>query len=145
MNEALHHLRKIFFTRLNNTITSNSATVPAYNKVPRSATAPYIKIYSVSTSEIDQNKDSYIINCETRVEVVTAFDGDSGGELQVNQITDSVINKLRTRTSGLPDLSDVGFSCYTSTIENVQYLEEDLKDRTYYRAVVEISNRVEKI
>jgi len=145
MNEALHHLRKVYFTRLNNTITSNGSTVPAYNRVPSDASEPYIRIYSVGTTEIDQNRDSFNNNCETRIEVVTAFNGDDGGELQANQLVDEVINLVRTRSSGYPDLSSDNFNVYTTVIENIQYVEEDYPDKSYFRAIIEVSNRVEKI
>lgn len=145
MNEALHHLRKKYFTALNNTITSNGSNVPAYNKVPSNASEPYIKIYSVGASEIDQNQDSFITICETRIEVVTGFDGDDGGELQANQIVDGVLSRVRTRSSGYPDLSDDNFNVYTTQVERIQYLEEDMDDKSYYRVIIEISNRVEKI
>ena len=144
MNEALHHLREVYFARLNN-LTVGAITVPAYNRVPANASEPYIKIYSVGTREIDQTKDSFIINCETRIEVVTGFDGDSGGELQANQIVDEVINTIRTRSAGYPDLSSNNFNVYTTQIENIQYLEDDFDDKSYFRAIIEVSNRIEKI
>lgn len=144
MNEAIHHLRAIYYARLNN-LTVGSLTIPAYNRVPSDASEPYIKIYSIGTREIDQTKDSFGINCETRIEIVTGFDGDSGGELQLNQIVDEVINTIRTRSSGYPDLSSDNFNVYTTEIENIQYLEEDFEDKSYFRAVIEVSNRIEKI
>lgn len=144
MNEALHHLREVYFARLNN-LAVGAITVPAYNRVPANASEPYIKIYSVGTREIDQTKDSFIINCETRIEVVTGFDGDSGGELQANQIVDEVINTIRTRSAGYPDLSSNNFNVYTTQIENIQYLEDDFEDKSYFRAIIEVSNRIEKL
>jgi len=144
MNEALHHLREVYIARLNN-IVVGSITVPAFNRVPSNTNEPYIKIYSVGSREIDQNKDSFIINCETRIEVVTGFDGDSGGELQANQIVDSVINTIRTRSDGYPDISSNNFNVYTTQIENIQYLEDDFNDKSYFRAIIEVSNRIQKI
>jgi|11_taG_2_1085331.scaffolds.fasta_scaffold00400_13 hypothetical protein len=146
MNEALHHLRAVYYTRLNGTITpTGGSPVPAYNRVPSNASEPYIKIYSVGTREIDRTQDSFIINCETRIEVVTGFDGDSGGEIQANEIVDGVINAVRTRSSGYPDLSSSSFNVYTTEIENIQYLEDDFQDKSYFRAIIEISNRIEKL
>ena len=144
MNEALHHLRAIYFTRLNN-LSVGSLTVPAYNRVPSNASEPYIKIYSIGTREGDLTKDSFSVLCETRIEVVTGFDGDSGGELQANQIVDEVINTIRTRTAGYPDLSSNNFNVYTTEIENIQYIEDDFEDKSYFRAIIEVSNRIEKL
>jgi len=144
MNEALHHIRKKFYALLNGTITLNSATVPAYNRVPTSASEPFIKISSVSSNEVDQNRDSFNLECITRIEAVTAFDGDSGGELDANKLADSIINIIRTRSSGYIDISSDGFKVYTTVIESVNYIEEDMADKTYFRAIIEVSNRVEK-
>jgi len=52
---------------------------------------------------------------------------------------------LRTRSAGYFDLSAVGFKVYTSVNEGVTYLQDDLSDRTYFRAVIELSNRVEQV
>ena len=145
MNEALHHIRKRYYTLLNNTITSGGSTVPAYNRVPSSASEPFIKISSVSTNEIDQNADSFNVECITRIEVVTAFDGDSGGDLTANQITDEVINRVRKRSADYIDLSSDNFNVYTTTVEGIQYIEEDMDDKSYFRSIIEISNRVEKL
>ena len=54
MREAMHHIRKRIYTALNGNITLNSASVPVYNRVPTNASHPYIWIYSLSTSEVDQ-------------------------------------------------------------------------------------------
>ena len=144
MNEALHHIRKKLYALLNGTITLNSATVPAYNRVPTNASEPFIKISSVSSNEVDQNRDSFNLECITRIEAVTAFDGDSGGELDANRLADSIINTIRTRSSGYIDISSDGFKVYTTVIESVNYIEEDMADKTYFRAIIEVSNRVEK-
>ena len=145
MNEALHHIRQKYFLLLNNTIESNGSNVPAYNKVPSDATEPFIKIYSVGVSEVDQNQDSFNLECTTRIEVVTGFDGDSGGELDLNRIVDSVLNIIRKRSTNYIDLSSNNFSVYTTVINSISYFEDDLEDKSYFRAIIEVNNRVEKI
>ena len=145
MNEALHHIRQKYFLLLNNTIDSNGSNVPAYNKVPSDATEPFIKIYSVGVSEVDQNQDSFNLECTTRIEVVTGFDGDSGGELDLNRIVDSVLNIIRKRSTNYIDLSSNNFSVYTTVINSISYFEDDLEDKSYFRAIIEVINRVEKI
>lgn len=145
MNEALHFIRKAIIDRLTDAITINGSYVPIYNRVPSSASEPYIKVSSISSNEIDNNTTSFNSQCITRIEVVTAFNSDDGGELQSNQIVSEVLNLIRTRSSGYYDLSSDGFKVYTSINENTTYLEDDLQDKTYFRAIMEISNRVEKI
>lgn len=145
MTEALHYIRKAIIDRLTDAITINSSYVPVYNRVPSSVSEPYIKVSSISNNEIDQNATSFNTECITRIEVVTAFTSDDGGELQSNQIVSEVLRLIRTRSSGYYDLSGDNFNVYTCTNENTTYFEDDLQDKTYFRAIIEISNRLEKI
>ena len=145
MNEALHHIRKAIIDRLTDAITINGSYVPVYNRVPSNASEPYIKVSSISNSEVDNNTTSFNSECLTRIEIVTAFTSDDGGELQSNQIVNEALSLIRTRTSGYYDLSSNGFQVYTCTNENTTYFEDDLQDKTYFRVIIEISNRVEKI
>ena len=145
MNEALHFIRKAILTRLTDAISIGGSYVPVYNRVPSDASEPYIRVFSVSNNESDFNATSFISECVTRLEVVTAFDSDSGGELQSNQIVSSILNLVSTRSSGYYDLSSDGFKVITCTNGGVTYFEDDLEDKTYFRAIVEISNKIEKI
>jgi hypothetical protein len=145
MNEALHFIRKAILTRLTDAISIGGSYVPVYNRVPSDASEPYIRVFSVSNNESDFNATSFISECVTRLEVVTAFDSDSGGELQSNQIVSNILNLVRTRSSGYYDLSSDGFKVITCTNGGVTYFEDDLEDKTYFRAIVEISNKIEKI
>jgi hypothetical protein len=127
---------------LDGNISYNGSNVPVYGRVPSSASEPYIKIYSVQTNEADQNADEFITETLTRIEVVTAFDSDSGGELEVNTIVNDILVIIRTRSSGYFDLSSNDFHVYTCVNEGVTYLEDDRNDKTYFTSIIDISNRV---
>ena len=144
MNEAIHFIRQKIITLLTNAITVDGEAVPVYNKVPQNATEPFIKVYSVDTEEIDQNQTSFNIICTTRIDVVTSFVGDTGGELLSNQIVSSILNLVRTRSSGYVDLSSNGFNVYTSVLDKVKYIEDVDEDKTFYKAIITLENRVEK-
>jgi len=144
MNEAIHFIRQKIITLLTNAITVDGQAVPVYNKVPQNATEPFIKVYSVDTEEIDQNQTSFNIICTTRIDVVTSFVGDTGGELLSNQIVSSILNLVRTRSSGYVDLSSDGFNVYTSVLDKVKYIEDVDEDKTFYKGVITLENRVEK-
>jgi hypothetical protein len=144
MNEAIHHIRAKIYTVLNGNVTLNSASVPVYNRVPIDANYPYIWIYSLSTNEIDQNATKYNLECITRIECVTRFDSDVGGDLDANLLVNSVVSLLRTRSSGYFNLTSNDFKVYTSTVESINYVQEDERDHTYFRGVIELSNRVEQ-
>jgi len=145
MLEAIHYLRKAIIERLNGQVLLNNKALPVYNRVPSNATAPYIIVYSVSNNEVDQNQSSLTMELITRVEVVTRFVGDNGGELDCNLAISKILSLLRTRSADYLDLTAAGFNVYTSVNEGITYLQDDLKDHTYYRAILELSNRVEPI
>ena len=56
MLEAIHFVRKAIITALNSNVTIDSANVPIYGRVPNNASFPYIRVYSVSNNEVDQNR-----------------------------------------------------------------------------------------
>jgi len=144
MREVIHRVRKAYIDKLNGAVLLRGATVPIYNRIPSDASFPYIRIYSVSNDETDQNQTNYITEVITRLEVVTRFTGDSGGELDSNLITDEILQLVRTRSADYINLDDEGFNVYTSQIESINYLEEDASDYTYFRVVIEVSNRIEQ-
>ncbi len=145
MNEPMHHIRKAIISRLNGSVTHNGSNVPVYNKIPRDASYPLIRVYSVQTNEIDQNDSSYNHEVLTRVEVVTKFDTNAGGELIANQLISECLNLLRTRTAGYLDLSADGFNVYRITNEGISYLNDDLASSSYYRAIMDLNVRVTEI
>lgn len=142
MNEIFHHLRKKFIDALTNQISISGSNVPIYNRVPFGTPTPFVKIYSYQMDEIDQNQSSFNGEYRTRIEAITGFDGDDGGEYQLNLIVDAILEIIRTRSN--VDLSADNFNVYTTTIERIRYFEDVEDDKTYFRAIIEISNRIEK-
>jgi hypothetical protein len=145
MREVIHRVRKALLDKLNGNVTLRGATVPIFNRLPSSATYPLIRIYSVSNDEVDQNRTSYITETITRLEVITRFSGDSGGELDSNLITDEILKIVRTRSADYINLEAEGFKVFTSTVAGINYLTEDSDDFTYFRTIIELSNRIEQI
>ena len=145
MNEVLHHIRKAFLDRLTDNLSVGGVDVSVYNVIPRNASYPLVRMYSVANNEVDLNRSNFNLEAQVRLEVITRFDGNSGGELQANQIVDSILNQIRTRSAGYIDLSAQGFNVYTITNEGVNYLQDDFDDHTYYRAIININVKAEKI
>ena len=142
MKDPIKYIRQAIITALSGNISYGGSNVPVYNRVPSSASEPYIKVYSVQTNEADQNADEFITETLTRIEVVTAFDSDDGGELQMNTIVNDILVLIRTRSNGYFDLSSNDFNVYTCVNEGITYLEDDRNDKTYFTAIIDISNRV---
>lgn len=144
MREAMHHIRKKIYNLLDGGITLNSQSVPVYNRVPTNANHPYIWVYSLTTNEINQNASTYCLECTTRIECVTRFNGDQGGDLDCNLLVSDVLSLLRTRASGYFDLSDNNFSVYVNVLDGVNYEQIDRDDHTYFIGIIELITRVEQ-
>lgn len=144
MKDPSFVVRKGLFDVLNGNISYDGSNVPVYNVVPDDADYPYIIIYSVSTDQIEDNKSNYIIDVDTRLEVVTRFSSSSGGQLQANKIINSITQLIILKT-GLLDLSSNNFNVYSQTNNGISYLTEDLPDHTYYRGVLSMSVKLEQI
>lgn len=142
MLEAIHYVRKAIIAKLTNNVTINSTTIQIYNRVPNNASYPFIRVYSVSNNEVDQNQTQYNFETITRIECVTRFVSDDGGELDVNLMMSQVLQQVRTRPNNYIDLSTDGFNVYTSVNAGITYLTDDLNDHTYYRAILELSNKI---
>lgn len=145
MLEAIHYVRKAIIAKLNGNVTIDGSNVPIYGRVPTNASYPFIRVYSLSNDETDQNQTSFTTETITRVECVTRFASDDGGELDSNLMVSKCLELLRTRSANYIDLSANGFNVYTSVNEGVKYLQDDLSDFTYFRAIIEISNKIEQI
>jgi len=145
MLEAIHYVRKAIIAKLNGNVTIDGSNVPIYGRVPTNASYPFIRVYSLSNDEADQNQTSFTTETITRVECVTRFASDDGGELDSNLMVSKCLELLRTRSANYIDLSANGFNVYTSVNEGVKYLQDDLSDFTYFRAIIEISNKIEQI
>ncbi len=145
MLEAIHYVRKAIIAKLNGNVTIDGSIVPIYGRVPTNASYPFIRVYSLSNDETDQNQTSFTSETITRVECVTRFASDDGGELDSNLMVSKCLELLRTRSANYIDLSANGFNVYTSVNEGVKYLQDDLSDFTYFRAIIEISNKIEQI
>ena len=124
MKEPAQYVRRGLYNVLNGNITYDSSNVPVYNTVPVDASYPYIIIYSVTTNQIEDNRDNYIADVSTRLEVVTRFADGDGGQLQANEIINS-ITQLVVLKSGLLNLNSDGFNVYSQVNEGITYLTED--------------------
>ena len=144
MKEPIRSIRQKIFTLLNGNASYDGSNVPVFNRVPSTQNEPYIIIYSVDTAQTNQNQTDFIVECITRIEVVTAFFSDDGGELQVNDIVESILELIKTSTTDFFDLSSNNFNVFTSNINGIAYSEENDDEKTYYRAIIDIANRVQQ-
>lgn len=145
MKEAIHYIRQKIYTRLNGNVSNGGSNVPVYNRVPSTQDEPYIIVYSLNEQDIDVNQQEFITQCTTRIEIVTGFFADDGGELQANQIVNSVLQLLRTSKTDYFDLSSNNFNVYSFMIDNITYTEDADEEKTYFKALIDITNKVQQI
>lgn len=142
MREAFHHIRKKYIDAITGNISIDGSAVSIYNRVPTNAETPFIRIFSFQSEEADQNKTTFVSELTTRIEVITSYFGDDGGELNANKIVDGVLDIVRDRNN--IDLSAEGFNVYYTNIERIRYFEDYEENETFFRAVIDVTNRVEK-
>ena len=144
MKEPIHYIRQKIYTLLNGNVSYSGSNVPVYNRVPSTQDEPYIIVYSVETAGVTPNQTDFIYECITRIEVVTSFFADSGGELQCNSIVNTILELIKTSTTDFFDLTSQNFNVYTSVLNGVSYSEEEDEEKTYFKALIDISNRVQQ-
>ena len=144
MKDPIKYIRLKIIAALGSAISHGGSYVPVYNRVPSSASYPYIRVYGLSTNAIDDNQSKYNVECITRIEVVTRFKGDVGGDLDANTIMSAITNLLVSKNQSAFDLSSYNFNCYAVQNSGITYLQDDLIDHTYFRAILELSNKVEQ-
>ena len=91
------------------------------------------------------NQQSFNTETITRIECISKFYSDDGGQLDTNLMVSQCLENVRTRSANYIDITANGFNVYTSVNNGVTYLEDDLSDSTYFRGVIELSNKIEQI
>jgi hypothetical protein len=143
MKEPSYLIRKKVYDALDGNITLNSATLSVYNVVPSSGSYPYIYIYSISNDNTESNKSKYISSIITRVEVITAFDTNTGGQLDCNLAMNQITQLLVSQSSYF-DLSSDNFNVYGARNNGITYITEDTDTQTLYRAILSFESTVEQ-
>mgnify|MGYP003110577203 FL=1 len=144
MKDPSHFVRKAVYDSLNGNVTLNSANVPVYNVVPSSATTPYILITSLQNDIVENIKDTFLMQVQTQVDIVTAFDTNTGGQLDVNLAMNQITNLLVSRNSFF-DLSANNFKCVSSQNNGIAYITDDTDTETIFRGVLTLINDVEQL
>ena len=133
MKAAIKEIRKSIIDALSGNISAS-----VYNRVPSTASYPFVRVYSDNESKGLLNQTSIITNSVIKIEVVTRFRGDSGGELQCNNLVEDITEIIKGNPNSSLTISASGFNNYVTEIEDIVYLEEDLKDFYYFRGIITI-------
>jgi hypothetical protein len=145
MRVTAHIVRKAIFDALNNNVTFRNNVVPVFNKVPSTTNYPFIKIYGENEKSEFKNQSKYITENLTKIEVVTKFKGNTGGELNAQIIMDSVLQLINGALPTAASLQTDIYNNYVTDVKDVIFLEDYTKDNTYYRAIASIITQTEQI
>jgi len=138
-------IRKALIAKMNGQIILNGSALPIYNHVPSTATFPYIFITTIGDDEAFQNQQSFILNTVTRIEVVTRFKSDAGGDLDCDLAISQILSKVRTRDEDYIDLTADGFNVISQVSNGTTNFQEDDKDYTYFRRILELAITTQEI
>jgi len=101
MKDASGLIRTWLFGVLNGQISYGGSVVPVYSFAPKDAAMPYILLAGQSAgSELDEStKDCYINKHTFTIEIYSSHTGNDASYVPINTISDSVLQKVRTRTA----------------------------------------------
>ena len=118
--------------------------VEVYNEVPVDAVHPFIKVTSRGYNEVDFNRNAINIESFVSIEVVTAFQGGVGGELEINDVVSGILQIIRKRDPQYFDLSEQGLNIYRMVIEDVTYITGKDRDSTFFKAIIDLAVTTEQ-
>ena len=129
MNLPNKALQTAYYQALNGNISFGGSNVPVYDIVPKDADYPFIVFVSQNTIE-DVTKDDFGTEIVFELDVVTGFEGSFGGKSQAYDISNDVVEAIRTRTANYLSLS--GFTMITTTLDSSLILQEDYENYVLY-------------
>lgn len=147
MLDAGYILRQKYFERLNGAVTYNSEIVGVYDSlsVPENASYPYITLGNYTASEIGEgSKQSFGLETTLQVDVYTKFENQFGGQLQADNISNQVIELIRTRQSGYLDLSP-NFQVITVLLDNTQNIQADVATGWLNQRVLRFRHKLQQL
>lgn len=142
MNLPNKALQIAYYQALNGNISHDGNSVPVYDVVPPTAEYPYLLLGSQSTIE-DPTKDDFGYEIVIDVDVVTGFEGSFGGKSDVYDISQDVINTIRTRTPNYLSLS--GYSMVTTTLDSSFILQEHHETHVLYINKLRFRHKIQEL
>lgn len=137
-------IRKAIIDRLTDNVIVNGNALDVVGQATFETSFPFIRVYSYSQQETNQNQSTFIQEVRTNIEVVFRYPSDSGGETDADDAVNQILELIRTRSSGYFNLSGDGFNVFTCVCENIDSFEESEDDYNYIRKIVLISNKIEQ-
>lgn len=94
-------IRTWLYGVLNGQVSYSSSTVPVYSFAPKDAAMPYILLagQSASSENEESTKDAWITRQSFTIEIYSSLTGNDASYVPINTISDSVVQKVRTRSA----------------------------------------------
>lgn len=144
MKIVSHYAKKYTIAALNGNITYNASNVPVYGDIPSTANAPYITIYTVSQSDIDQNDSDYSFDADLRLEVVTSFGRGIQDSSVSEQIMSSALELLMPTPQSVLDMSADSLVNYRIELLGSNVVKEEYPDKIYVRYIADIGYSIQE-
>jgi len=135
-------LQEAYFNALDGQITIDGAVVPVYDVVPEGADYPYIVLADQIVRERN-DKNTFGTDIIMQLDIVTGFEGAYGGKKQMYNITDAVINIIRTRSAGYFNLP--GFNVYRTSLDLASFIQDETDSHILYINRIRFRHFIEEL
>jgi hypothetical protein len=128
MNDTSKNVRAYIYALINGNITHDASAVPVVAKPTDLTTYPYIVIQSSNFAD-DSLKDRFYGVHEVEIQVHTKFPLNFGGQDDCDEISNSILNLVRTRNATSDFGNDTMFLFKQTT---QRYINDDDGQFDYY-------------
>lgn len=144
MKDPRKALRTAYISALSS-LTYGGSSVPVYDKVPQSATYPYVAI-AEQTAVNDSDKTSYGQDVTVLLDIVTGFTPGIGGKAPSDDIANAILQAIYIRgsESSTLDLSSDNFNVVTTMLDSDTSLEELDDNYHIYRRLLRFRHHIEQ-
>lgn len=133
--------RKAYFDKLNNQLSVISGkTIPVYDKVDDTVSAPFIILSNTTLTPI-LNSTGYGYRASIVLEIVTRFTS-GGGKKLVDDISNKIFEKILTKENFY---SDDTWNIYTSKLESTRYIESESNGGYVIRKLITFNNQIQQL
>jgi hypothetical protein len=147
MKDCIAILQEKYFEALDGVLSYNGATIPVYDSssIPADAVQPYVLLSDVFATELGEgSKSSYGQEVIFECRVVTKYLNAFGGKKQASNISDQIIQRIRTRQAGYLDLSP-DFYMIKSELESTNSFEELVSDGILVNRIIRFNHTIQEV
>lgn len=134
-------LQTAYYQALNENIIYDGQTVPVFDVIPPDTEYPYIVLGDQTIAE-DTDKTSFGTEIVFTIQVVTGFEGIYGGKSEAYEISNDVIEAIRTRSGSYLSLN--GFNNYVTELDSSVILQEVTETHILFTNTIRFRHKIEE-